>query len=203
MRNDPIFQSIFGAAWDDLPPVMKKHYANRPYGDDVVTVEGALDVFCGGPVKALAWIFALMKSIPPWTEKSVPVTVHFRSDKRTRRFHFQRIFHFRGCKPYSFRSYMIQIAGNDVAEITGPCMGWRMRYGWENGKVVMRHNGYVLRLFGHYIRIPLELLIGEGYAEETPVDDNTFDMVMHLTHPKWGKIYEYRGRFEVEWREAL
>lgn len=197
MIEAPIFQSIFGTAWDDLPRVMKKHYANRPHSDDVVTVEGTLDVFCSGWIKRLAPIFALMRSIPPWNEKSVPVTVHFRSDKHTRRFHFERVFRFTGRKPYHFCSYMIQITGNDVAEITGAAMGWRMRYGWEDGKVVMRHNGYVLRLFGHYIRVPLELLIGEGYAEETPVDDNTFDMVMHLTHPKWGKIYEYQGRFSL------
>ena len=139
----------------------------------------------------------MMKSIPPFSEKNVPVTVNFRSDKDTQKFHFQRIFHFKDRKPYSFRSYMIQTKDNEVMEISGPGMGWCAFYGWENGKVVMRHSGYALKISGLYIPLPLHLLIGKGYAEEIPVDDNTFDMCMHLTHPRWGKIYEYKGRFKV------
>jgi len=196
-KNEPIFKSIFGEAWDGLPPVIKKHYANRPYTDDLVTVEGTLDVFCAGPIKALWRLFVLMKNIPPFSEKNVPVTVNFRSDKDTQRFHFHRAFHFKDRKPYDFRSYMIQIKDNEVMEVTGMGMGWRAYYGWKNGKVVMKHSGYSLKFMGYYIPMPLHLLIGEGYAEEIPVDDDTFDMCMHLTHPKWGKIYEYKGRFKV------
>lgn len=195
--SDPIFKSIFGAAWDNLPPVMKKHYANRTYTDDHVTVEGTLDVMCAGPIRALAPLFWLLGSIPPINQKNVPVTVHFRSSPDTKKFHFQRVFHFQGRKPYHFRSYMIQVENNDVVEITGGGMGWRMLYDWENGKVVMKHKGYALRLFGHYIPLPLEIFLGKGYAEEVAVDDNTFDMQMHLTHPRWGKIYEYKGQFKV------
>ena len=197
MTNAPIFKSIFGKSWDDLPPVIKKHYANRPYTDDLVIVDGMLDVSCAGPIKVLWRILVMMKSIPPFSEKNVPVTVNFRSDKDTQKFHFQRIFHFKDRKPYSFRSYMIQTKDNEVMEISGPGMGWRAFYGWENGKVVMRHSGYALKISGLYIPLPLHLLIGKGYAEEIPVDDNTFDMCMHLTHPRWGKIYEYKGRFKV------
>lgn len=195
--SDPIFKNIFGPAWDDLPPVMKKHYANRPYTDDHVMVGGTLDVMCAGPIKALASLFWNMGSIPPHTEKNVPVIVHFRSNPDTKKFHFQRVFHFHGHKPYHFRSYMIQVKNNDVVEVIRGGMGWRMLYGWENGKVVMKHKGYALRLFRHYIPLPLEIFLGQGYAEETPVDDDTFDMLMHLTHPRWGKIYEYRGRFKM------
>ena len=42
--TNPIFQSIFGEQWSVLPPVMHKHYANRPRSNDVVTVEGLMKV---------------------------------------------------------------------------------------------------------------------------------------------------------------
>lgn len=45
--SEPIFKSIFGESWDFLSPVMKKHYANRPYTDDVTVVEGTLDALWG------------------------------------------------------------------------------------------------------------------------------------------------------------
>lgn len=163
-KNEPIFKDVFGPAWDSLPPVIKKHYANRPYSDDVVVVEGALDVFCGGPIKAFWRLFVAMGSIPPFSEKNVAVTVTFRSDRKTRRFHFHRVFHFKDRKPYVFRSHMVQIRDNEIMEITGPGMGWRAFYSWEDGRVVMKHRGYALKILNFYIPLPLHLLIGKGYT---------------------------------------
>lgn len=39
--------------------------------------------------------------------------------------------------------------------------------------------------------------MGKGYAEEIPIDDKTFSMITHITHPWWGKLYEYKGQFVV------
>lgn len=197
MTPPPVFKSVFGDAWDTLPPVMRKHYANRPYTNDCVTLEGALDVMCAGPIKALWWLFILMNSVPPFNESTVPTTVNFRSDRNTQGVHFNRVFHFKNRKPYGFRSYVLQIRGDDVMESSGFGIGWRMRYVWEDGKVVLKHHGYAMKVLSHYIPLPLEALLGRGYAEEIPVDDDTFDMCMNLTHPRWGKIYEYKGRFRV------
>jgi len=77
-------------------------------------------------------------------------------------------------------------------------LGWRMSYGWEDERVKLKHKGYVLYVFGYFIPLPLTLLIGEGYGEEVAVDDDTFDMVVTITHSLWGKIYEYKGRFIVK-----
>ena len=115
--TDPIFKSIFGADWDALPPVMQKHYAIRPYTDDKVTVEGEMDVMCAGPVRLLAALFWLARNVPPVNETSVPVSVHFQSDKDRPHFHFHRIFHFKNRKPYHFRTAMMQVAGNEVVEM--------------------------------------------------------------------------------------
>lgn len=200
MNEYPIFKNIFGRDWDSLPPVMHKHYANRPYSDDMTTVEGTLDVMCAGPIKFLAPLFWLMCGIPPHTEKNVPVTVNFTSDKDSNSFHFKRIFHFKKCKEYSFNSRMIQVKDNEVIEIMRSGFGWRMRYVWEDNRVKLKHEGYIIHLFGRSIPLPLTFLMGEGNAEEVAIDDNTFDMVVTITHPWWGKIYEYKGRFKVKER---
>lgn len=197
LKDEPTFKSIFGKTWDDLPPVMHKHYANRPYSDDLTIVEGTLDVTCAGPMKLLAPLMKLMGQVPAHNEKSVDVTVRFQSDKNTKEFHFNRIFNFKKIKPYNFRSRMVQIKDNEVIEIMRFGVGWKMLYLWDGEKVILQHRGYAWSLFGHLIPVPLTLLMGKGYAEEIAVDDNTFDMMTHITHPWWGKIYEYKGRFEV------
>lgn len=195
--SEPIFKSIFGESWEALPPIMQKHYANRPFTGDETSVEGTLDVMCKAPLKWLAPLMKLMGQIPTHNEKDVPVTVQFQSDNDTNAFHFNRTFRFKNTKPYIFHSRMVQIKDNEVIEIMRFGLGWKMHYLWDGEKVMLQHKGYVLRLFGHFIPLPLTLLIGEGYAEEIAVDDDTFEMITYITHPWWGKIYEYKGRFGV------
>ena len=194
----PTFKSVFGDSWDTLPTVMKKHYSNRPYTSDVTIVNGKLDVMCRGPIKLFSGLFWLMQGIPPLSEKNVPVRVKFKSDPNSKFFHFNRVFNFGTRKPYHFKSTMIQIEGNEVVEVMHSRLGWRMNVLWEDERVKLKHKGYVVALFGHFIPLPITMLLGRGDAEEFPVDDNTFDMEVAITHPWWGKIYGYKGRFEVE-----
>lgn len=194
---DPIFKSIFGASWDGLPPVMKKHYANRPYTDDETVVEGTLDVMCKPPLLWLSLLMKFMGQIPAQNENGVPVTVRFESDKDSKAFHFNRTFNFKDKTPYTFRSRMIQIKDNEVIEIMRFGLGWKMLYLWDGKKVLLKHNGYALHIFGHFIPVPLTFLMGKGYAEEIAVDDKKFDMITHITHSWWGKVYEYKGRFKI------
>lgn len=176
---------------------MKKHYANRPYTDDVTAVEGKLDVTCNQPLKFFTPIIRLLGQVPAYNEKDVPVTVRFESDKDTKSFHFNRTFHFKNTKPYVFKSRMLQIKDNKVVEFMRFGLAWKMLYLWDGEKVTLEHCGYFLNLFRCLIPIPLSVFIGKGYGEEKPVDENSFDMMVSITHPWWGKVYEYKGRFEV------
>lgn len=194
--SEPIFKSIFGEDWDVLPVVMRRHYANHAYSDDTTIVEGHLDVMCRGILKNMAPIMDFLGQIPVRNEMNVPVTVHFQSDRTSKAFHFNRSFTFHN-RTYIFRSRMMQIKGDEVIEIMHFGLGWKMQYSWDGQKVVLRHRGYALNVFGMFLPLPLTFILGEGYAEEVAVDDDTFDMVTHITHRWWGKIYEYKGRFKI------
>ncbi|MDN4501254.1 DUF4166 domain-containing protein [Alteromonadaceae bacterium BrNp21-10] len=197
LKKEPMFKSIFGEDWDSLPPVMKKHYANRPYSDEVTTVEGVLDVFCKPPLLWLSPLMKLLGQIPTFNENNVPVTVRFESDLNSKAFHFNRRFNFPNRIPYVFYSRMLQIKDNEVIEIMRFGLGWKMKISWDGEKVVLSHKGYAIQLFGHLIPLPLTMLMGAGNATEYPVDDNTFDMEVSIVHPWWGEMYGYKGRFEV------
>ena len=157
--SEPIFKAIFGAAWDGMPVVFRRHYANRPYCEDIATVEGVMDVSCAGPVRWLAPFLALVRSIPPYNEKDVRVTVHFRSHPRTGYFYFERVFYFKGRRPYRFKSTMIPVGGNEIMEATGPGMGWRCAFSSEGNRVIMRHKGYAAYLMGRVFSVPLAWLL--------------------------------------------
>lgn len=196
--NEPTFKSIFSQSWDELPVVMHKHYANRTFTDDVTIVEGTLDIMCAGPMKLFAPLFWLLRGVPPVNEMNVPVEVIFRSNKNNKEFSFNRTFHFKNRKPYSFRSKMLQTQGSEVIEIMNFGIAWKMNYVWEDGSVRLKHKGYVFNFFGRLVPIPLTLLLGKGNAVETAIDDNNFAMQVDITHPLWGKIYEYKGQFKIK-----
>jgi predicted DCC family thiol-disulfide oxidoreductase YuxK len=196
-RESPLFKPVFGDDWDRLPPVMHRHYANRPFHDDVVTVEGRLDVESSFVGRLLRPAFRWAKALVPHEGKGVPVTVHFVTDARSNAFRLERTFHFPGRAPYVFRSAMIPMRGNELVEMMGRGSGWRSAYKWDGRKVVLSHRGYVVRMFGLYIPVPLTLLIGSGYAEEAAIDDDTFSMWTEIRHPWWGKVFSYGGTFSV------
>ena len=198
LRDEPIFKSIFGDTWDALPPALQKHYANRPYCEDVTVAAGKLDVMSKQPFSLLAPLLKILGQIPARNETNVPVTVQFKSDLETKSFWFVRRFHFKDERPYIFHSRMLQIKDNEVIEVMRFGFSWKLSYSWDGEKVLLQHRGYALNLFGHFIPIPLTMIMGEGYAEEIAIDDDTFEMVTHITHPWFGKIYQYKGRFKIK-----
>jgi len=123
--------------------------------------------------------------------------VHFDSTPDSKAFCFNRQFHFREHRPYQFRTRMLQIEGNEMVEIMRFGVCWRFQYLWENDTVILRHRGYALKLLGHLIPAPLHWIIGRGDAIERAVDDDHFDMEVTLSHPLFGELYRYAGRFKV------
>lgn len=193
----PIFKSIFGHQWMDLPQVMHKHYANRPYSDDVVTVEGKMDVEFGWLVKLFSPILRLVGALVPYQGKDIPVTVHFRSEPDSTAYCLDRTFNFPDKKPYVFFSKLIQIKDDVIVEVMKYGIGWKHRFYYDGNKVLLEHKGYVWKVGGNIIPVPIGLLLGRGYAEEEALNENTFRMKMNITHPLFGKMYEYRGVFKV------
>lgn len=197
-KNEPIFKSIYDEQWNDLPPVLLKHYANRPYSNDVVTVEGILQVKLSLFARLLSPVFRITGALVPYSGENIPVTVHFRSEPDSTTYIFDRTFHFPGRSPYRFRSRIIPIGGDEAIELMPIGIGWHARHYFNGEKTIMEHRGFKIKLFGKFIPIPLEFILGKGYAEEKATGDNSFHMYMDLRHPLFGKIFSYTGEFSLK-----
>ncbi|MBL4907156.1 MAG: DUF4166 domain-containing protein [Sneathiella sp.] len=190
----PIFKDIFGACWPALPTVIQHHYAVREHSKDQVTVSGTLDI------EVQKWVGLIAKfsgMLVPYSGKKVPVTVTFSVGPDGRSMDFDRIFNFPDKKTVRFRSTMKQLENGDVAEFMKFGFGWRFKFYWNGESVVLDHRGYLWRILGFHIPLPLSLILGKGYAEETPVSDTTFSMWTHTRHPLFGITFAYSGQFEV------
>jgi Domain of unknown function (DUF4166) len=197
VTDKPIFEAVFGDAWPHLPPVFKAHYANRPFSTDTVQVDGLMKVELSGFAKALAPLMRLTRALVPQSGDNIPVTVTFNSEPDGNGFRFDRAFKFPGRKPYNFRSRMVAAGEGDIIEWMPSGIGWHARYGFDGEKVTMHHRGYKVRMLGLELPVPLEWLIGRGYAEERAIDDVQFEMYMDLRHAWFGRIYAYSGTFTV------
>jgi len=196
-KNTPIFQNVFGGSWDALPVVMKRHYANRPFSSDVGVVDGIMDVESSFLGRMMSPFFKLTGTLVPYEGKDVPAKVEFSSSPTTNGFHFNRTFYFPNQKPYEFKSVMIPMTGNEMIEVMRFGLCWRMAFLWTGQKVVWEHRGFGVYLWGKYIPLPLALLMGKGFADETPIDDESFSMSMKIVHPIWGMVFGYSGVFKM------
>lgn len=195
-KNSPTFKSVFKDDWDQLPPVLKKHYANRPLSKDEVIVEGKLNVYAHPMLRIFAPIIALIGLVPPYSQDNVPVKVTFKSDPNDTSFQLVRYFHFQDKKPYLFHSKMY-CHQQDVVEVMKGGFCWRSDIFYDGQKVQLKHKGYAIKLFGKIIPLPITWLMGAGNATETAIDDDHFAMEVTVTHPLWGKIYGYNGIFRI------
>ena len=96
---------------------------------------------------------------------------------------------------------MEQIRGSEVVEFMRFGFGWRASYAWDGQKVWLHHKGYVWRIFGILIPVPIGWIIGGGDAWEEPLSDDSFSMWMGVVHPWFGQTYSYGGTFRVKKRD--
>lgn len=193
--EEPVFKSVFASMWETLPPVFKKRYSNRPDSNDLATVEGKMDIHFSKVMTCLLPIFKLFRVLVPFQGKNISVKVDFRSKTNAEAVYLERKFYFSDKKPYEFNSRMQVIKANDVIECMSLGIAWRTHYFYDGKKIIMRHKAYVCRIFGVCIRLPLEMFIGKGHAEEEVIDDYSYKMTMTMTHPLLGIMYTYSGRF--------
>jgi hypothetical protein len=195
MTNAPIFQSIFAESWSRLPPVFLKHYANRAFTRDCVTVEGRMFVETSLLIRLLGPFLRLAGALVPQAGSDIPVTVSFRSEPDSQAFCLEREFRFPARHAYHFRSRMVPNGENEVIEWMRVGIGWRASYSFVNGRIVLAHRGYVFNVFGWMMPLPLEALLGVGHASETALDDERFEMAMEIRHKFFGRVYAYGGIF--------
>lgn len=195
-NNDPIFKQILGTQWDELGPVIRNHYFLKPYSEDYICVKGEMDEIYHSLVAKLLIPFGLLfGAIVPYNRKNIPIDVHYNSKPDSEKLYWDRVFKLSPTKNFHFKSHMEQQSANEVIEYVRFGVGMRLLVSAEEGALIFKDNGYVWKIFGVNIPIPMNLLFGNAYIEERPIDDENFSMKMIIKHPIFGVMFRYSGRF--------
>jgi len=198
-QQDPIFKQILGSQWDNLGKVIQNHYFLKPYSDDYICVKGEMDEIYHSTIAKLLIPFGLLfGAIVPYNKKNVPIDVHYNSSLENSNLYWDRVFKLTPTKNFHFKSHMEQQAGNEVIEYVRFGVGLKLLVTAEEDALIFRDNGYVWKIFGVNIPIPLNWIFGKAYIEERPLDDENFSMKMIIKHPLFGLLFRYSGKFTFE-----
>jgi hypothetical protein len=197
--SNPVFQTVLSADWDQLGGTIRKHFFLTPFSEDYICVSGEMSEIYHSPIAKFLIPFGMVfGSIVPFKGTNIPIDVHYNSMPENGNIYWDRVFKFPGKRAFHFKSHMEPVKGNEVIEFVRFGVGMRLVVSAEDGAIVFRSKGYVWRIFGKTIPLPVHLLFGNAYVEERPVDDNSFTMKMVLEHPWFGTLFRYVGRFQLE-----
>ena len=194
-----LFEIILADDWDKLGGVIQRHYFLKPFSDDYICVKGTMSKIHHSLIAKLFIPFALLfGAVVPYRGKNVPVEVHYNSKIDNENLYWDRIFKFSDKNHFHFKSHMEHNGNNEVIEFVRFGVGMRLIVTVEDGALVFRDKGYIWRLFGIDFPIPANLLLGNAYVEERPIDDDNFSMKMILAHPWLGEMFRYEGQFSLD-----
>jgi len=197
-QGQPVFRQILGDQWNELGDVIRRHYFLRPWSDDRICVTGIMtEVSHSFPARLLIPFGMLFGALVPWQGRNVPIEVYYKARQDNSDIYWDRVFRFPGRWPYHFRSFMQSSGNGEVIEFVRFGVGMRLRVSAEQGALVFRNTGYIWRVAGISIPIPLRFIIGTAYVEERPIDMSRFSMKMELVHPLFGIFFHYRGEFSL------
>jgi len=197
MTDKSVFQIVLGDDWDKLGSIIQQHYFLRPKSTDYICVSGEMVEISHSVIAKLLIPFGvLFGAIVPFQGRHIPTDVHYNADLNSSNIYWDRVFKFeRG--DFHFKSYMEPVRENEVIEFVRFGVGIRLAVTVEDGALVFRDIAYIWRVLGYDLPIPGRLLMGKAYVEERPIDERYFSMIMTLTHPWFGELFKYHGKFEL------
>ena len=196
-EHTAISKSLFSENSDTLPEVFVKHYGNRIGCTDEITAKGTLDIWRSPLMKPISFLFRWSKTLVPVTATNAPATVVFRTRADATCFWFDRRISLRNGGIMAFVSRMEIMGSNEVIEWTGSGIGWKCTYAYAEGRVLLHHQGYRLRIGNLILPLPVEWLLGCPSAWEEAIDHANFRMEMKVSHKLFGTLYSYAGQFEI------
>jgi len=185
-----LMQQALGADWDKLPPALQAHYR---FG--TTTDTGRMDIeyprFMQPFLSVLRVFGALVnrggQQVQTVVEKSVV----------GERQHWRRTITYPDGRVIYFDSFWISAGHGQVIEFVNPVLGLQMAPYVTGGRLHYRGVRFIVKLGPILLPIPEWMVLGHTTIVEEAVDENHFVMDFRLTHPLFGQLFRYSGKFEA------
>ena len=185
-----LMQQALGADWDKLPPALQAHYR---FG--TTTDTGSMDIEYPRFMQPVWSILRLLGALVDRQGKSVTTIV----EKRVvgERQVWQRTITYPDGQIVRFDSFWVAAGNAEVIEFVNPVLGLQMAPYVVGEKLHYRGVRFVAKFGLVTIPIPEWLALGHTTIIEEALDDTHFAMDFRLTHPLFGQLFRYSGKFEA------
>ena len=189
MKSLSLMQQALGQQWDALAPALKAHYAaegNKDVGELSIEYPKGMQ----WPLNLLRLFGTLINQTAQYAPTEVTKWMEGQHQQWRRRVQLpQRVM--------AFDSTWHYVGQNELIEYVKPYLGLKMAVHVEQGNLYYTGKAFILKLGRLLIPIPEGLLLGHTTIVEKGTDSEHFTMDFRLTHPLFGQIYRYTGRFHT------
>lgn len=191
METLNLMQQALGDQWQELPAALRAHYQTRDNTDT-----GTLEISYPRGMQWYLNFLRLLGALVNRQGKDIPTTVA-KTMKNNVQF-WTRTIQFSDGKVIFFKSHWVAAGDNKLIEYVNPILGLCMAVRVEQGKLYYVGQYYVVKLGKLILRLPEWLVLGHTTIEEVALDEQHFTMDFRLTHPWFGLLFRYAGKFTTQ-----
>lgn len=190
MNQHNIMKLALAEQWSMLPATLQAHYQDN---DNVDT--GTLDIEYPGWMQAFLNVLYLFGALLNKKGCDIPSRVEktMQGDEQ----YWRRTITLQEGKQARFNSRWVYAGKNRLIEYVNTFIGLCMSVQVKDNRLYYQGEYFVIRLAGLTIPVPEWLLLGHTTIVEQQVDAKHFSMDFRLTHPLFGEIYRYSGKFST------
>lgn len=193
--REPDFRALLGeAAWARLPDAVRVRFALGAHTQPCV-YPGRMTV----RASAAGWLIAQLcrlvgTPLAPWTGEDVAVEVTVAPHPRGG-IDWSRLYGFAGHAPVRVASRKLTDETGALLEVVRGGLGLRLNVGEQDGALVFRSRGYVLRLGRATLPLPALLSPGQAWVEHRDLGAGAFRFSLRFQHPWLGETFFQTGVF--------
>lgn len=191
-----LMQQVLGADWAKLPPVIQRHY-QITVSQKKFSVAGTMAIDYPFWVKPILMITRAMGALIDLRGENMQVQVHKWMGNNPSILQWRREIQAPDGKETVFSSRMEFQKPYELIEFVGGGFGIRLKLSVEEGKLIYRSQGHLLKLGQITVPIPDWLALGHATITEQALTDDSFLLDFNIVHPLFGKTYSYGGIFHL------
>lgn len=185
-----LMQTALGSDWDKLPPALQAHYICGTTLD-----RGHMDIEYPWFMQPYLMMLHLVGALIARRGKQVATVVEKTVAGQSQ--YWRRTMTYADGEVAHFNTTWMNAGGNNLLEFVNPMLGLQMAVHVEDGKLHYEGVRFVAKLGSVMLPIPEWLVLGHTTIVEEAVDDTHFAMDFRLTHPLFGQVFRYAGKFEA------
>ncbi|MGJ0485371.1 MAG: DUF4166 domain-containing protein [Methylomicrobium sp.] len=191
-----LMQRVLGEDWYELPAAIRSHYDITEPGKST-TVTGSMAIDYPGWLGPALKLLRLGNALVDMKGGPMAVQVKKWQDKDNSALCWHRDIQAEDGRRRLFPSRMVRHQDHELIEYVGMGFGIRLKVGIEDGRLVYRSSGHLLKLGPIVLPIADCLLLGHALISEEALTEDSFLLHFEIVHPLWGKTYSYDGVFKA------